>query len=83
MQHDRRCRLDGACMRRRASLAAALPHVWLRLADAHTTDGSSDEALRSAAEGARAAGACGDHTSQVSCLRIGCLVVGFAIAVVK
>ncbi len=65
----------GACCARRASLAAALPHAWLRLADAHTTDGASDEALRCAVEGAEAAEACGDRTSQVRCRRKGCVGV--------
>ena len=50
------------------ALAAALPHLWLRLADAHTTDGNSDEGLRCAEEGARAAAACGNLHSQV-CVR--------------
>ena len=71
---------DGACRARRASLAAALPHAWLRLADAHTTDGSSDEALRCAAEGAGAAEACGDRMSQVRSCRIGWRGVGLASA---
>jgi hypothetical protein len=43
-----------------------LPHLWLRLADAHTTDGNSDEGLRCTDEGAQAAAACGNHHAQVS-----------------
>ena len=52
-------------MARSEALAAVLPHLWLRLADAHTTDGNSDEGFRCADEGARAAAACGNGHAQV------------------
>lgn len=65
---------------RRMALAAAVPYLCLRRADALVTEDDSDAALAAAQEGVTAAAGCSDVTSQVHFLALSTQGVQIAIA---